>query len=50
MSKQDKRHILGGPNIVNIKADEAIKKLGKIQQENAHKAANPKKLKRNGLK
>jgi hypothetical protein len=49
MSKSE-RHILGGPNMVNIKADEAIKRLGKIQQENAHKAANPKKLKRSKLK
>jgi hypothetical protein len=46
MSKSDKRHILGGPPIFSIKADEGIKKLGRIQQENAHKAANPKPLKR----
>ncbi len=49
MSKSDKRHILGGPPIVNIKADEGIKALGKDQQEKAHRTANPKKLKRSKM-
>jgi len=50
MSIKDKKHILGGPSIIDVKADQSIKKLAKTQQENAHRAANPKPLKKSNFK